>query len=215
MTPDQPRDSSVEDAKELPVDAPQAPPTLRARRRQWMQDDLARVAVSLFLDRGFDSVSVDEIATAAGISERTFFRYFATKEAVLRRYRQSLASRLLRFFAARPNDEPALQALRNAYVESAEIAPAERPRIHALERLLATTSDVWAKDVGETISDPAVAKELARRMGLDADDLRPNVLAAATSAAAAAAWAHWSRSSGKIDPSLLVASAIDLLGLDG
>lgn len=186
---------------------------LRSRRRQWMQDDLARIAVRLFLDRGYDSVSVGEIASAAGMSERSFFRYFPSKEAVLRRYRGSLSARLLRSFEARPDDEPPLIALRGAYVESSHVPETERPRVHALERLLATTTDVWAKDLGETVSDTAVVAELARRMGVSVDDLRPAVLAAAVSAAAATGWNIWARSASEHDPSTTVADAIDLLNL--
>lgn len=185
---------------------------LRARRRQWMEDDLGRIAIKLFLDRGYESVSVEEIAASAGISERTFFRYFATKEAVLRRYRQSLSARLLRIFTARPEEEPPLLALRNAYVDSAHLTSAERPRIHALERLMATTA-VRAKDLGEAISDSAISAELARRMKVDHADLRPLVFAAAISAAAATGWASWADSAGDVDPSSLISDAIDLLGL--
>lgn len=189
------------------------PPDMRTRRRQLMEDDLARIAVRLFLDRGYDAVSVEEVAAAAGMSERSFFRYFPSKEAVLRRYRRSLSARLLRSFEARPLDEPPLAALRGAYVESSHLPAAERPRIHALERLLATTSDVWAKDLGETIADTAVAVELAHRMNVPGGDLRPTVLAAAVSAAAATGWHQWAQSSGEEDPGTMVATAIDLLGL--
>lgn len=190
------------------------PPNLRTRRRQLVQDDLARIAVRLFLDRGYDAVSVEEVAAAAGMSERSFFRYFPTKEAVLRRYRRSLSARLLRAFEARPDDEAPVTALRGAYVESAHVPYNDRPRIHSLERLLSTASEVWAKDLGESISDNAVARELAHRMGVDDDDFCPTVLAAAVSAAAATAWNRWARSDGTEDPSTLVAAAIDLLGLN-
>lgn len=190
-----------------------APLDLRARRRQWIQDDLARIAVRLFVDRGYDSVSVEEVAAAAGMSERSFFRYFSSKEAVLRRYRRSLSTRLLRSFQARPGDESPLTALRCAYVESSHVPETERRSIHALEQLLATTSDVWAKDLGETVADTAVVAELSRRMGIASDDIRPAVLAAAMAAAAATGWNHWARSTGENDPSVTVAAAIDLLGL--
>lgn len=189
------------------------PQNLRALRRQWVQDDLARIAVRLFLDRGYGAVSVEEVAAAAGMSERSFFRYFPSKEAVLRRYRRSLSARFLRLFEARPNDESPLVALRGAYVESSHVPATERPRVHALERLLATTTDVWAKDLGETIADTSVVVELARRMDIDAGDLRPAVLAAAVSAAAATGWNSWACSTGEDDPSAIVASAIDLLHL--
>jgi AcrR family transcriptional regulator len=193
----------------------QASEDLRARRRRLVQDDVARIAVRLFLERGYDGVSVEELAAAAGMSERSFFRYFATKDEVLRRYRRGLFGALVRTFEERPADEPALEALRNAYVETSHVAIADRPRTHALARLLADAADVWAKDLGETITDASVVAELARRMKVAPSELRPAVLAAAVSAAVVTGWNVWVRSSGEEDPGDLVAASIDLLGLTG
>jgi AcrR family transcriptional regulator len=188
---------------------------LRARRRRLVQDDIARIAVRLFLERGYDRVSVEELAAAAGMSERSFFRYFTSKDEVLRRYRRGLFGTLVRTFQARPADEPPLTALRNAYVQTSHVAAADRPRIHSLARLLADAADVWAKDLGETITDAAVVAELARRMGTSPEDLRPAVLAAAVAAAVVTGWNSWVRSAGEEDPGELVATSIDLLGLSG
>jgi AcrR family transcriptional regulator len=188
---------------------------LRARRRRLVQDDIARIAVRLFLKRGYDNVSVEELATAAGMSERSFFRYFATKDEVLRRYRRGLFGALVQTFEARSAEEPALEALRNAYVQTSHVEVADRPRIHALARLLADAGDVWAKDMGETITDASVVAELSRRMALPPEELRPAVLAAAVSAAVVTGWNLWVRSSGEEDPGEIVAASIDILGLIG
>src|SRR5271156_3747247 len=56
---------------------------LRERRRQQAADEIAGVAQKLFVDRGFESVSMEEIAAAAGCSPRTVYRYFGSKEGVL------------------------------------------------------------------------------------------------------------------------------------
>lgn len=202
------------------LDAPTAdgrgtPEGAWARRRRLVQDEIARIAVRLFLERGYDAVSVEELAAAAGMSERSFFRYFATKDEVLRRYRRSLSVTLVQTFERRPSDEAPLTALRTAYVETSRVAAPDRPRVHALGRLLADAPGIWAKDMGETIADEATARELARRMGLPADDLRPAVLAAAVSAAAMTGWNTWVRSAGGEDPAELVGAAVDLLGLGG
>ena len=56
---------------------------LRDRTRLAVRDQIARAATALFVSQGFDRTTIDEVAAAAGLSRRSFFRYFETKEDVV------------------------------------------------------------------------------------------------------------------------------------
>jgi AcrR family transcriptional regulator len=87
---------------------------LRAKRSEMMLSALEKVALRLFDQRGFANVTVEEIASEAHISVRTFYRYFAAKDDVLQ-LRIERRSEVLRVaLAARPSDEPPLRSLRVA-----------------------------------------------------------------------------------------------------
>jgi AcrR family transcriptional regulator len=78
------------------------------------RDTLQRIAVDLFSARGFDSVRISEIALAAGVSERTFYRHFPTKEAVLFQDYQRRLTWLAAALEMRPGSEPVLDSIRVA-----------------------------------------------------------------------------------------------------
>jgi AcrR family transcriptional regulator len=185
----------------------------RTRRRRLVQDDVARIAIRLFLERGYDTVSVDEIAEAAGMSQRTFFRYFPTKDEVLRRYRRSLQQGLIEALKARPDGEGPVTALRAAYEQTSHVEPGDRTRVHAVAQVLVAAPDLRAKDLGETILDESVPAELGRRVKAPRGAIRPAVIAAAVSSAAIVGWNEWVQSDGSSDPAAMVVGAIDLLGL--
>ncbi|MFC5747935.1 TetR family transcriptional regulator [Actinomadura rugatobispora] len=211
MLPDRPAGGGL-DTDPAP-DAGGPAEDFRTRRRRLVQDEVARIAIRLFLERGYDAVSVDEIAEAAGMSQRTFFRYFPTKDEVLGRYRGSLRQGLVQALKARPEGEGPVTALRAAYEQTSRVEPGDRPRVHAVARVLVAAPDLWARDLGETVLDESVPAELGRRVGAAGGDIRPAVVAAAVSSAAIVGWNQWVRSDGSGDPAAMVVAAIDLLGL--
>src|SRR5215469_12868893 len=84
---------------------------LRERNKARARAEIADAALRLFFDRGFEGVTVDEIVSAAGVSRRTFFRYFETKEDALLADYPELNARLSESMAATgPGD--AMHAIR-------------------------------------------------------------------------------------------------------
>ncbi len=69
-------------------------PTLRARRRQDTHAEIVRAAFELFAEHGYEAVSADEIAAAAGVSRATFFNYFPRKDQILLEVAKSRSERL-------------------------------------------------------------------------------------------------------------------------
>jgi AcrR family transcriptional regulator len=84
---------------------------LRERKKRLMRQQLSDTATEMFVARGFDAVKVAEIAQACGVSEKTVFNYFPTKESLLLdRLEGTIAS--LRDGLADPADTPVEAALR-------------------------------------------------------------------------------------------------------
>jgi AcrR family transcriptional regulator len=190
-----------------------APARLADRRRDLVARDIRRTAITLFAERGFDAVSVQDIADAVGMSARTFFRYFASKDDILLDYERSLEDRLCAALRARPAAEGAVTALRAAYIETSTVAPELHDAVVARARVLLAAPALRARAHGEwTFGSREVARLLADRMGLDpATDQRPLVIAAAMSAAAVMAWDHWLENGAAGDPSQSIAAALDLI----
>ena len=85
---------------------------LRERKKRATRDAIAATARRLFAERGFDRVTVAEVATAADVSEKTVFNHFSTKEDLAFAGRRGASSRLLADIAERPPGTPVLDVFR-------------------------------------------------------------------------------------------------------
>jgi len=99
----------------MPMDAISQSPSLRDRARRAVQGELVDVALRLFVERGYDEVRVDQIAEAAGMSKRSFFRYFPSKDALLLGKYDRLGEDLAAALADRPTKEATWTALRRMF----------------------------------------------------------------------------------------------------
>jgi len=186
--------------------------TLVARRRRLVRDEIGRIAVDLFVERGFDDVTVDDIAAASGISQRTFFRYFATKDEIVLGFSRRLDRRLVEALDARPAGEGPVRALREAYRETSRIDPDDRARVSKLAGVLARTPELRTRSSGGHVDvADSVTSRVAARMGVPADDQRARVFAVAATAVAAVEFHRWAQGGGRGDLSENLGRVFDLL----
>ncbi|MFD3836821.1 TetR/AcrR family transcriptional regulator [Streptomyces sp. NPDC058642] len=95
---------------------------LRERKKQRMYETVSEIAIRLFLEKGYDAVSVAEIAAAAEISKPTLFRYFPTKEDLVFHRIADHEDEAARVVAEAPDDVPPLVALRRDFLDGIERA---------------------------------------------------------------------------------------------
>lgn len=172
---------------------------LRERKKQRTRSALAHAALELFTTKGFEHTTVDEIADAVEVSQRTFFRYFTNKEAVAFVVEELVEERFAVMVGERPAGESPLEALRNAILETwddldkaiRELIPVE---LHMrMYQVIESTPALLAVRLRRQAQlEQRIAGVIARREGLDPRaDPRPRVLVAAFSGVVRAASEHW------------------------
>ncbi len=152
--------------------------TLRQRRSEQLRSEIERAALREFAQRGYAAVTVDDIASAAGISVRTFFRYFPAKDDVLVAELRRTIDRIAADLATRPTEESAVEALRHALLSQVAVLGVERVVPEDWYQTVAENPDLLAKaSAMASAHRRAVTDVLAHRLGVDAaTDLRPGVI---------------------------------------
>ena len=146
----------------------------REQKREETRRRLTRAAQRLFVERGFDQTTVDEIAAAAGVSRRTFFHYFASKEDVVLSRHDDFERALLDAIRAAPPADPLLRVAERAVVAALGQFDAEEARV--IEALKRDTPALRVRDQGKYERlEGAIAGALAERAGVATDDLRVRV----------------------------------------
>lgn len=168
-------------------------PGLRERKKEQTRERLRSSAFQLFTERGYDNVTVDEVAEHAEVSKSTLFRYFETKEDLVLADSRAHGQLLMATFAERPTDEPVLASLRAALVSVVAGLQGDRQRF--LQRTLivadAPTLSVRALERQAAWEDDLTALILPRLQGRDDAETRASVLAAASLAVLRVATRRW------------------------
>jgi AcrR family transcriptional regulator len=171
------------------------PVPVRERTRRAVQAELAMVARDLFLAKGYDETTIDDIAAAAGMSRRTLFRYFASKEDLVLGKYEILGDRLAEALAARAPDERIWLALRRAFDIVADYF-ADDPdatRTVAMERIIQSKPDLTAGQLERVSRTQAQLVDIVReRIGRHgATDLRAAAIVGAALSCLIAAKTTW------------------------
>jgi AcrR family transcriptional regulator len=180
-----------------------AQPGLRERKRQQTRERLTRAAMALFLERGFEATTLDDIAAAAGISRRSFFHYFDSKEDVVFAWHEEITVALVAAIAARPASESMLAAAENAIAAMArQIEPAEAI---AMARLKRDNPALQARDqVKYEQLERALAEALAKRAGHKAEKLGARLAAMIATGAMRIGGELWAAEGARERPEVLV-----------
>jgi AcrR family transcriptional regulator len=175
--------------------------SLRERRRRRTAEAIAAGALRLFEERGFERTTVDQIAQAADISRRTFFRYFADKEELFFAEDEQLLEVIGDTLDRAPAGAPLLDLAREATRALATQSVADPRRRLARERLIAATPALQARRLAKILRwEQAIAERLVARGAGEAEALLLPKLALACFQAA---YERWVRDPGQDLPALV------------
>ncbi|MEV1330209.1 TetR/AcrR family transcriptional regulator [Micromonospora costi] len=154
--------------------------SLRERKKRQTRQSISDIATRLFLERGYERVTIAEIAAAAGVAKMTVTNYFPRKEDLVLDIAEEFVALLARTVAERPAGEPVRDALRRRYAEAvarrdAAVGFAGEPFVRLVEE-----SPALAARLRELfdLRERALAAQLAAEPATAGDDLTARLVAA-------------------------------------
>jgi AcrR family transcriptional regulator len=183
----------------------------RERKKLQTRRALQEAALRLVVERGFDHVTVEDIADTADVSKRTFFNYFTSKEAAVIGADPEAPAAIRASLAKRPQDEPPLKTLQTVLGEmAAEYTGtrsdwmSRRDLIRSDPRLLTANMAQWSE------LERTLVETISARVGLDPErDLYPGLLVSAAVGAMRVAVMRWRAGEGALSD--LIAQAFEML----
>ena len=162
------------------LDTPPAKPGLRERKKQRTRDTIARAALRLFAERGYDETTLAEIAEAADVAPRTIFAHFENKEDILFSDEMGIFNELKRRLDERPAGATTVDALREfvACMKSPDEDTKLRKKV-----IMADPALQMKMRAHHAQLEPMLAESIARDLGTGPDDIRSLLIAASMVAA--------------------------------
>ncbi len=155
-------------------------PGLRERKKQQTRDTIARAALRLFAERGYDETTLAEIADAADVAPRTIFAYFDSKEDILLSEEGTFLEELKRRLDQRPAGTTTVDAIRE-FLGCME-SPDEDAKLR--KQVVMANPALQAKMRARHVQlEPMLAESIARDLGAEPGDIRPLLIAASMTAA--------------------------------
>jgi AcrR family transcriptional regulator len=187
---------------------------LRELKKVQVREQLTEVATRLFDEHGFDTVTVEQIADAAMVSPRTFFRYFGSKEAVLFADQDEILDALRAAIAGQPPASPPLEVTRAAVIALSHQYAEQREQHVRRARMAQSGAAIAAYQ--QTVLRPqwedAIAHALADRLGVGVDaDLRPRLFAGVALAVMEAVGPVWMAGGGTDDLDAMLEAGFETL----
>lgn len=190
---------------------PRPEPLQRSRTKSRTYAALAAAGAELFASRGFDETTTNDIADAAHVSQRTLFRHFPSKEAVLYGDMDEVVFALRDALESRPADEPVLAVVRHAIASLTENFEVNRELRLLQARLAASYPSVsaYSRATVQFAWEREIIAAVAARLGVDPlDDPRPEIVAGATMSAVRVATRQWTLGQGSADYLTLISAAL-------
>jgi AcrR family transcriptional regulator len=187
------------------TEEPEEPEGLREKKKQRTRQAIAVAALELFLERGFEETTVEEIAAKAEVAPRTFFRYFISKEDVLFLGQDAEDRQAERLLRERPLDEDPFDSLVRI---TRSILSQSRPLLAHVQSSLALVSRTPALRARYLTIQQEMAERLVRglvdKRTRKAERLRLRMMVAAFIGALGAAMEEWIDAGARGDPAVQV-----------
>ncbi len=186
--------------------------SLVARRQQRIRRSLATTAMDMFLTRGYEATTVEEIVDIVEISPSTFYRHFPGKSDLVVEYSRLRMNEVMVLLAARPAEESLAEALAAAVETAAATLGHDMGQLRHFEELVLNHVELRGRLLAEIHREvPTVASRIAPRLGISSESALAAVIAASIGSTIRLVFERWAQVEGEETPFPAIRSALALL----